>query len=326
MPVTVKEYQIAQLYTTMFSSRLETNAETGVEILENKPFKNEHGMAEGQYTHKIYHLGCRLPKIIQTMAPGSALKVEERSWNSFPRCKTIITNQILGGLFEISIESNHLEDDGSTENALNLDEHRLKKRKIVMVDVGNEPVSSDHHDGFDVTRHDPLTYKSSRTGRGPLIGDWMSGMKPLMCAYKVLSIKFAIFGIQSKTESTIEHMEKNLFLKFHKMMFTLMDDWWGMEMSEIRALEEKTKIDLDNKLDDLQLKSRPSRMGKAGGGGSTSTKGSLKSNKSLVRRKSSRLTKIEEISAATKVVKEEMKSVMEYIDCDSNSSMNSKKF
>ena len=34
--------------------------ESGVEILENKPYENGPG-GSGQYTYKIYHIGSKLP-------------------------------------------------------------------------------------------------------------------------------------------------------------------------------------------------------------------------------------------------------------------------
>ena len=36
-------------------SKEQSNGDSGVEVLKNEPYENEHG--KGQYTRKIYHLG-----------------------------------------------------------------------------------------------------------------------------------------------------------------------------------------------------------------------------------------------------------------------------
>ena len=48
----------------------------------------------GQYTHKIYHLATRVPGFIRLLAPASALLIDEKAWNAYPYCKTVMTNQV----------------------------------------------------------------------------------------------------------------------------------------------------------------------------------------------------------------------------------------
>lgn len=107
---------MGQLYAVMHASRQETGEDTAIEIIENRPFFNEAGLSSGQYTHKIYHIGKRLPTIIRALAPASMLKIEERSWNAYPKISMVVTNQFLGNRFEIHVESNHLDDRGDSEN------------------------------------------------------------------------------------------------------------------------------------------------------------------------------------------------------------------
>lgn len=53
---------------------------------------------------------------MQAIAPASALKLEEKAWNAYPRCKTVLSNPFLGDRFELTIETIHLADAGTTEN------------------------------------------------------------------------------------------------------------------------------------------------------------------------------------------------------------------
>lgn len=48
--------------------------------------------------------------------------------------------------FKLAIESKYLDDKGTTENAVNMDEKELKKREIIFVDIaekGNEKLPAD---------------------------------------------------------------------------------------------------------------------------------------------------------------------------------------
>jgi len=61
--------------------------ESGVEILVNEPYSDGPG-GEGQFTHKIYHVGSHLPGWFKSLLPKSALTVEEEAWNAYPYTKT----------------------------------------------------------------------------------------------------------------------------------------------------------------------------------------------------------------------------------------------
>ena len=82
--------------------------------------------------------------------------------------------------FFIIIESLHLPDKGDKTNVHELPPEKLKHREIIMVDIANDPIS---HADYKVTE-DPQKFKSSKTGRGPLVGKW-----PVNVSYFVLSLR-----------------------------------------------------------------------------------------------------------------------------------------
>lgn len=77
-----------------------------------------------------------------------------------------------------------------------------------------------------------------------------------MCCYKLVSVKFKVFGIQTKSESFIDNAQWGIFLKFHKQVFTLLDEWIDMSMDDIRKMESDLKHELDQKLDGFNLETR----------------------------------------------------------------------
>lgn len=89
-------------------------------------------------------------------------------------------------------------------------------------------------------------FKSVKTGRGPLVGpDWKKSVSPVMTCYKLVTCEFKWFGLQGRVESFIQKSERRLFTTFHRQVFCWTDKWYGLTMEDIRALEDKTKEELD---------------------------------------------------------------------------------
>lgn len=254
--MTVDEYHIGQLYAVMHASAKETGGDTAVEIVENRPFTDEMDMASGQYTYKIYHIEQRLPRILRALGPKSMMLVEERAWSSYPDIYMVITNPLLGSRLEIAVRSAHLPDRGTTENVFNLSPQQLKERQVVVLDIGKDCVNDSHTKDADA--YNPAEVVSKKTGRGPLVGNWIAAAEPVMCAYKLISIKCAIFGIQGRIEKLLDGVEHGLYLRFHKQIFTLLDEWFGMSLEDIRREEDRLKAQLDEKLGTMDLATRTS--------------------------------------------------------------------
>jgi len=60
---------------------------------------------------------------------------------------------------------------------------------------------------------DPSIYKSSKTGRGPLVGpEWDKLVTPVMCCYKLVTVEFKWWGLQSRVERFIHKVSQLLQL------------------------------------------------------------------------------------------------------------------
>jgi len=243
LPLSVDEYHVGQLYAVAKASRAETERNIaagakgeGVEVLVNEPYSN--GEEHGQYTHKIYHLASNpgIPDWVKKIAPDGSLDIIEKAWNNYPHCKTVLTSAYLGTSFEIVVETRHYDDAGTQENVHSLDAKQLKMREVKMVDIG-VPIP-----GY--TGVEPNTFTSA-SGRGPLTPGWQSTTKPLMTAYKLVTARLDWPLIGGKVEQFIVDAQENLFCKFHKEVFTWIDEWLGKTMEDIRAIEAETKIQLD---------------------------------------------------------------------------------
>jgi len=119
---------------------------------------------------------------------------------------------------------------------------------VKWLDIGLDPVAAQDYK----EEEDPSKFKSQKTGRGPLEKGWQENQEPVMTAYKLVTVQFAVFGFQTRVEDFMMNFEGGLFLKFHKQVFCWIDEWYGMTIEDVRAMEERTKAATQAKLGKAQ--------------------------------------------------------------------------
>lgn len=144
----------------------------------------------------------------------------------------------------------HVDDDcGEHENIFGLDKAALKKRTVQFLDIATEKLPKEHQRD----EYEPSLVKSAKTGRGPLTGDWQRTMRPVMCCYKLVTIKAHIFALQARLERYTLGTQEQYFVKFYKKVFCLLDDWIDLDMAVVREMEDDLQGDMASKLDSLDL-------------------------------------------------------------------------
>ncbi|KAL3276185.1 hypothetical protein HHI36_020904 [Cryptolaemus montrouzieri] len=258
LPLTVEEYRIAQLYMIAKKSRQESSgAGSGVEILVNEPYKDGPG-GQGQYTHKVYHVGSHLPGWLKGILPKTALMVEEEAWNAYPYTKTRYTCPFVEK-FYLEIETYYYPDNGHQDNVFKLSGSDLRNRIVDMIDVVKDQLY-----GADYVKdEDPSYFKSDKTGRGPLNENWLDEYwkevqgkpqplpngKSLMCAYKLCRVEFRYWGMQTKIEKFIHDVAlRKTMVRAHRQAWAWQDEWHGLTMEDIREIERQTQLALKRKM------------------------------------------------------------------------------
>ncbi|XP_071946627.1 protein retinal degeneration B-like [Antedon mediterranea] len=254
LPMSVEEYRIAQLYMIQKKSLEESKgAGSGVEIIVNEPYKKDDG-CQGQYTHKVYHIGNHLPGWFRAILPKSALRVEEEAWNAYPYTKTRFTCPFVEKFF-IEVETYYLPDNGNQENVFKLSSSELKTRILDKIDVARDPVPSADYK----KEEDPNIFVSSKTGRGPLPENWLGisgqkdgaeqGLPDVMCAYKLCKVEFRYWGMQNRIEKFIHDIGlRKVMLHAHRQAWCWQDEYYGLTIEDIRELEEKAAQQLAEKM------------------------------------------------------------------------------
>ncbi|XP_041504341.1 phosphatidylinositol transfer protein beta isoform isoform X3 [Microtus oregoni] len=220
LPCSVQEYQVGQLYSVAEASKNETGGGEGIEVLKNEPYEKDG--EKGQYTHKIYHLKSKVPAFVRMIAPEGSLVFHEKAWNAYPYCRTIVTVH-------------------------GLDPNTWKTVEIVHIDIADRSQVEPADYKAD---EDPALFHSVKTKRGPLGPNWKKELAntpdcPKMCAYKLVTIKFKWWGLQSKVENFIQKQEKRIFTNLHRQLFCWIDKWIDLTMEDIRRMEDETQKELE---------------------------------------------------------------------------------
>eukprot|EP01114_Cavostelium_apophysatum_P024865 TRINITY_DN9912_c0_g1_i2.p1 TRINITY_DN9912_c0_g1~~TRINITY_DN9912_c0_g1_i2.p1 ORF type:complete len:320 (+),score=83.35 TRINITY_DN9912_c0_g1_i2:118-1077(+) len=255
MPFTLEEYQIGQRYSVAKMSNENTTGSEGIEVLENKPYEYvdpndpDKKVQHGTHTKKIYHLKSLIPSWLTPFIPASALKLEEEAWDVFPYCKTVLTFPFLGERFVFTIESRYAPGEkGQIENIHNLDKEILKKRDVELLDITTCKEYIDKK--YYKKEEDPMIFSSEKHGKGPLNASWLKDQPTsnVMCAYKLVTLRCKITGLQGKIEKYMMNLERSIFSRFHMQQFCWIDEWYGKSMDEIAVLEAKMFDDMNSKL------------------------------------------------------------------------------
>ncbi|XP_044480013.1 phosphatidylinositol transfer protein 1-like isoform X2 [Mangifera indica] len=254
MPVSLEEYQIAQAYMVMKMQQQNSNGDEGVEVLENRPFENDL-YGRGQFTSKVYQLQSKAPAWLTTFAPTDALVMQEEAWNAYPRCKTVIKCPYFTK-FSLTIETIHKSDSGQSENVHNLSEEQLAARQVEVLDIAS--TARDYWSyAIGSNSTDFSTFKSKRTGRGPLLEGWQDRCNPVMTAYKLVTIDAPYWGFGYRLEQALLAGERALFLESHRNCFGWIDEWFGMTMPQIRQLERQSDSSLNQRIGKTTSKTTP---------------------------------------------------------------------
>lgn len=241
MPLTVQEYKIGQLYMIAKHSHEQSEKGEGVEVVRNEPCEHpDYG--NGQYTEKRIHLSSRLPGWVQSLIPR-IFYVTERAWNFFPHTITEYTCSFLPK-FSVYIETRYENNAGTSENVINLDNEDLEQREVDIVDIVMEEIAEHHYK----PEEDLKIFKSEKTGRGPLTSGWMECATPIMCSYKVVKVKFEVWGLQTKVEQFGQKAIRDILLLGHRQAFAWIDEWYGMSIDDLREYEARMQAETNEKL------------------------------------------------------------------------------
>ncbi|XP_060107981.1 cytoplasmic phosphatidylinositol transfer protein 1 [Heteronotia binoei] len=238
MPLTVEEYRIGQLYMISKHSHEQSDRGEGVEVVQNEPYEDPN-YGNGQLTEKRVYLNSKLPSWARAVVP-KIFYITEKAWNYYPYTITEYTCSFLPK-FSIHIETKYEDNKGSNDNIFD-NEAKDLDREVCFIDIACDEIPERYYKESE----DPKYFKSEKTGRGLLKEDWRETQQPIMCSYKLVSVKFEVWGLQTRVEQFVHKVVRDILLIGHRQAFAWVDEWYDMTMEEVREYErnmhEKTNI------------------------------------------------------------------------------------
>jgi hypothetical protein len=250
LPILFDQYQIAYLHTTMDMSKQYTKLSEGVEVLENthcdsasfphqKP-SSRKAIVKVQRTLKRYYI----PDSITTKIGLNSVVLRESSFNVFPNFKTTMTVESAGGSVlngEVMIDTlcKKGDDVSNKDNVFRLPQGILDKRAVVDIDIVTDALPADLVNDYE----DPKKVLG-------LTDDWQNSLIPKrsMVVYKLVFIKMTRDPTRKEAISALvmNNLHK-MFNVFHRKLVCSQDRWKGLNMEDIRIMEDNTKDLLDKK-------------------------------------------------------------------------------
>ncbi|KAF0032629.1 hypothetical protein F2P81_014919 [Scophthalmus maximus] len=216
MTLSSGQYRIGQLYMISKHSHEQSERGEGVEVVQNEPYEDpEHG--SGQFTEKRIYLNNKLPSWARAVVP----KIFYCSF--LPK-------------FSIHIETKYEDNKGSNDNIFS-SEPRDDETEVCFVDIAYDDIPERHYKESEDLR----SFKSKKTTRGSLQEGWIGTQDPIMCSYKLVTVKFEVWGLQTRVEQFVHKVIRDVLLLGHRQAFAWVDEWIDMTMEEVREYERATQ-------------------------------------------------------------------------------------
>ena len=209
----------------------------GVEILENVPCdvaclpqhnpNSRNSVQKVQRTSKRYYI----PDFITSHLTKDSVVLRESSFNGFPNFRTVVTAES-GTTGEFTIDTLCMtDDDANKDNVFKLPQIILDKRSVINIDIVN----------------DALPPELVKEGDDPkkvlgLKDDWNSSFIP-MVVYKLVFVK----SNDEIINTLIRDNLRTMFNLFHRKLVCSQDRWIGLNIKDIRTMEDDTKDLLDQR-------------------------------------------------------------------------------
>ncbi|KAF5891813.1 cytoplasmic phosphatidylinositol transfer protein 1-like, partial [Clarias magur] len=177
----------------------------------------------------------KLPSWARAVVP-KIFYVTEKAWNYYPYTITVSNGGQrghavnLGRLilhkqcsflpkFSIHIETKYEDNNGSNDNIF--DEPRDEDTEVCFIDIAYDEIPERYYKESEDLRY----FKSEKTERGLLQEGWRDTQDPIMCSYKLVTVKFEVWGLQTRVEQFVHKVIRDVLSLGHRQAFAWVDEW-----------------------------------------------------------------------------------------------------
>jgi hypothetical protein len=221
----------------------------------NNKIENVDRSKKCKYVVKQHNMDGLVPWLIQKLSPKDALIMIDKTWSMYPIIKTQMSNNFLKDKYHIYFDTiiKEYKDNTYEDNVHDLTPEQLAKREIIYIDISKNVSSSDY-----VESEDPRKFKSTVTGRGPLLDDnwWADPNMPIICVYLLVECELKAFGLQTKIENSMVSMNEKTFTKIHREIFCWQDRWFNINENELEKIESDLQEKLNSRIKNAEKVTR----------------------------------------------------------------------
>ncbi|MBN3277476.1 PITC1 protein, partial [Polyodon spathula] len=145
--------------------------------------------------------------------------------------------------FSIHIETKYEDNNGSNDKIFGSEAQDVN-REVCFVDIAYDEVPERYYKESEDLRY----FKSEKTSRGLLKEGWRDSQQPIMCSYKLVTVKFEVWGLQTRVEQFVHKVVRDVLLLGHRQAFAWVDEWIDMTMDEVREFERATQEATNKKI------------------------------------------------------------------------------
>ncbi|RXM36789.1 Cytoplasmic phosphatidylinositol transfer protein 1 [Acipenser ruthenus] len=176
----------------------------------------------GQSLTSFTLFSSKLPSWARAVVP-KIFYVTEKAWNYYPY--TITGEYMLLACsflpkFSIHIETKYEDNNGSNDNIFGSEAQDVD-REVCFVDIAYDEVPERYYKESEDLRY----FKSEKTSRGLLKEGWRDSQQPIMCSYKLVNVKFEVWGLQTRVEQFVHKVVRDVLLLGHRQAFAWVDEW-----------------------------------------------------------------------------------------------------
>ncbi|KAJ8363549.1 hypothetical protein SKAU_G00123800 [Synaphobranchus kaupii] len=136
--------------------------------------------------------------------------------------------------FSIHIETKYEDNKGSNDNIFD-SEAKDVEREVCFVDIAYDEIPERYYKDSEDLRY----FKSEKTSRGLLQEGWRDTQDPIMCSYKLVTVKFEVWGLQTRVEQFVHKVVRDVLLLGHRQAFAWVDEWIDMTLDDVREYEKQ---------------------------------------------------------------------------------------
>ena len=236
LPISLEQFQVGEIYTTVEMTKDMNERGANIEPILTRQVTSDCN--EYMTPMDVTNL---LDDSIKILLPLH-FDLTVNTWDLFPKYRSEITNpDYFNDNFYFEMFTECYEDYGEKKNVFNLSDEERKSTQVINIDI-SKPVSLSSKP-FSKQDYDPSTFHSTKTGAGPLVGEWVEALKqnkskPHICIYKLIKYRLDIPNNRYLVHQ-IQKYALNLTREFMSRLYCTIDHWNGLTVDEARAMENR---------------------------------------------------------------------------------------